>query len=74
MANTSAAVRNRWNNQNYDKINITVPKGLRKQIQTLAEARKMTVNSLINQLLIRKLEIPAEDWGRIIMNEREMEV
>lgn len=46
----------KYNLKAYDRIEITVPKGSRKLIQTHAENKGKTVNGLVNELL--KQEIP----------------
>ena len=63
MSNTSAAVRNKWNAKNYDRINVTVPKGMRDMISRYAEGQGVTVNQLINTLLASELRIQWEEWG-----------
>ena len=37
MGKTSAAVKNRYNNKTYDRINLTVPKGDKEIIKAHAE-------------------------------------
>ena len=37
MSKTSAAVKNRYNEKNYDRINLTVPKGEKDKIKAHAE-------------------------------------
>lgn len=37
MSRTSAAVKNRYNEKNYDRINLTVPKGEKDKIKAHAE-------------------------------------
>lgn len=63
MANTSAKVRNRWNAKNYDRINLTVPKGTRDVIQDYVRRRGTTMNELANRLLREKLGFTQTEWG-----------
>ena len=37
MGKTSAAVKNRYNDKNYDRINLTVPKGEKEKIKAHAD-------------------------------------
>ena len=37
MGKTSAAVKNKWNDKSYDRINLTVPKGLKDVIKEHAD-------------------------------------
>ena len=54
---TSAAVKNRYNNKAYDRINLVVPKGQKDLIKARAEANGEKVNAYINRLI-------AEDMAR----------
>lgn len=51
MGKTSAAVKNRWIDKKYDRINLTVPKGRKAEIQAHAEQMGVSVNSYINRLI-----------------------
>lgn len=51
MGKTSAAVKNKWNEKAYDRINLTVPKGDKDKIKAHAESKGMSVNSYINDLI-----------------------
>lgn len=51
MGKTSAAVKNKWNDKAYDRINLTVPKGDKDKIKAYAESKGMSVNSYINDLI-----------------------
>lgn len=47
MGKTSAAVKNRYNDKAYDRINLTVPKGQKDVIKAHAEAHGESVNAFI---------------------------
>lgn len=47
----SAASKNAWNARNYDRINLTVPKGQKEAIKNHAEARGESVNGFINRAI-----------------------
>lgn len=55
-AKTSAAVKNKWNKENYDRIEIVVPKGKKDQIKTAADACGESVNSYINKAVEERME------------------
>ena len=61
---TSAAVKNRYNEKAYDRINFVVPKGEKDRIKAAAEKRGESVNSLINRAVkaeIEKIEAKSDD-------------
>ena len=62
MANTSAQVRNRWNDKHYDRITFLVPKGTKNELQKLADERGMTAAQIIRDALIAHLGWP--DWPK----------
>jgi len=74
MANTSAKVRNRWNRENYFRIQVTVPKGMRAEIQSYAKEKNTTVNYLINILLINQLGLNPDRWDRIVNKKETMSI
>lgn len=53
---TSAAVKNRWNEKAYDRINLTVPKGEKEIIRAYAEANGESVNGYINRLIAEDMK------------------
>lgn len=53
---TSAAVKNRWNEKAYDRINLTVPKGKKEVIRAHAEANGESVNGYINRLIAEDMK------------------
>lgn len=63
MRRTSAKVTNRWAKENYDRIGITVPKGMRDRVRGFAKGQGMSVNQLINMLLRDEIRIPKDEWG-----------
>ena len=56
MGRTSSAVKNRWNDKAYDRINLTVPKGQKAVIQEHAEARGEKVNTFIQRAIKETME------------------
>lgn len=51
MGKTSAAVKNKWNDKAYDRINLTVPKGSKEIIKDFAEKNGESVNGFINRAI-----------------------
>lgn len=50
------AYQNEFIKQAYDRINLTVPKGRKDEIQAAAEAQGQSVNSFINHAIDRAME------------------
>lgn len=50
---TSAAVKNRWNAENYDRIAVIVPKGRRAELKEIAKKKGF---SSVNALVIAALD------------------
>jgi hypothetical protein len=49
---TSAEVKNRWNDQHYDRVVLTVPIGAREEIKAAAAAQGLSVSAYVRQLII----------------------
>lgn len=47
---------NKYVKNNYDRINVTMPKGRKAEIQAHAEARKESVNGFINRAISESIE------------------
>ena len=63
MSKPTSAVKNRWNEKNYDRITITPPKGRKADIEAYAEKQGLSVNALICEMLRSALEMSPEDWN-----------
>lgn len=55
---------NKYVREKYDRINITMPKGRKEQIQTAAEARGESVNGFINRLISDALDAESGVQGQ----------
>lgn len=53
---TSPEVKDRWNRAHYDRIGLTVYKGGRKEIQTLADDAGLSVSEYIRLAIREKAE------------------
>jgi len=65
MAKTSAAVKNKYNAKAYDRVNLTMPKGKKEQVQDFAATTGESVNGFINRAIDETIEralgdIPAQ--------------
>jgi predicted HicB family RNase H-like nuclease len=47
MGKTSAAVKNKYNEKAYDRINLVVPKGQKAKIKEYAESKGISTNAFI---------------------------
>lgn len=56
MGKTSAAVKNRYNEKTYDRINLTVPKGDKERIEAHAAGRGESVNAFIRRAITETIE------------------
>lgn len=50
---TSPEVKNRWNRDHYDQLQLVVPKGAREEIQRAAAEHGQSVSAYIRALIIR---------------------
>ena len=55
---------NKYVREKYDRVNITMPKGRKEQIQTAAEARGESVNGFINRLISDALDAESGIQGQ----------
>lgn len=51
-----------YNEKAYDRISVTIPKGRKKTVETLAKSQGETVNGLINNLLQRETGLSTDEW------------
>lgn len=58
MATTKASQKavNKYMKENYDRINLTVPKGKKEKIKEHAESRGESVNGFINRVVDEAME------------------
>lgn len=55
MGKPSTRAKNKYNDKNYDRLNINVPKGDRELIQRFAERSGMSLNCFVTRLIYREL-------------------
>jgi predicted HicB family RNase H-like nuclease len=56
MGKTSSAVKKRYNNKAYDRIEIVVPKGQKDFIKAHAESQGESVNAFIQRAINQAIE------------------
>lgn len=63
MATTKAQQKavNKYMAANYDRINLTVPKGRKEEIKAHAESKGESVNSFINRAIKQTMESDKKD-------------
>ncbi|MBS4881260.1 MAG: hypothetical protein KH138_13360 [Firmicutes bacterium] len=59
------AYQNEFIKQAYDRINLTVPKGRKAELQALAKAQGKSVNGLLNDLIDQVLDLDRGGDSRI---------
>lgn len=64
MATTKAGQKavNKYMKANYDRINLTVPKGRQTDIKAFAESKGESVNGYINGLIRADLGLSEDEW------------
>lgn len=55
MGKPATRAKNKYNDKNYDRLNINVPKGDREMIQRAAAASGMSLNCFVTRLIYREL-------------------
>lgn len=53
--------KNKWQSENCDRINLTVPKGQKQIIADYAKARGESLNAFINRAIKTQMEIDKKD-------------
>ncbi len=56
MGKTSSAVKNRYNDKTYDRINLLVPKGHKEKIKAHADNHNESVNGFIQRAINETME------------------
>lgn len=56
----SSASKNAWNARNYDRINLTLPKGKKNAVSSHAKKQGESVNGFINRAIDEAMERDTE--------------
>ena len=51
MSKTSSASKYKYNSKTYDRLNITVPKGKKENLQTYATSQGESLNGFVNRAI-----------------------
>ena len=54
-----------YNEKAYDRLAITVPKGLKSAVEAHAKAQGKSVNSLVNELLRVSMGLSVDEWKAV---------
>ena len=63
MSKTSSKVRNKWNAKNYDRLNLTIPKGWAEILKQFCAERGRTVNATVTEVIRAELEEYKKEKG-----------
>jgi len=58
----ATAYKNRFNAENYDRINLTVPKGRKSAIEAHASKHGEKVNTYINRIIQADMGLTDAEW------------
>lgn len=61
MGTARTKANNKWNAKAYDRVNLTMPKGRKAEIQAYAEAHGESVNAFINRAINEAMERDSSD-------------
>ena len=58
MGKSTTKAKNKYNDKNYDRIPLVVPKGTKEKIKTYAESKGFkSLNAYINYLIVEDMKI-----------------
>lgn len=60
MGTAATRAKNKWQKENIDRVNLTMPKGKKEIIQAHAETHGQSVNGFINSAIDEKMERDAQ--------------
>ena len=72
MGYTSSKVKNRWNKQHYDSLNLRFPLGSREEVKAAAEAHGMSMNAFVRWAILQAVS-PEERKQMPILSGRKPE-
>lgn len=64
MGTARTKANNKWNAKAYDRVNLTMPKGRKAEIQAYAEAHGESVNAFINRAINEAMERDSSGPGK----------
>lgn len=51
MGKPETASKNKYNLKAYDRVNLTLPKGMKEEVRKYAESKGLSLNGYINKLI-----------------------
>ena len=60
--NKTTAYKQKFNEQAYDRLAITIPKGQKQAVEAHAKSKGESVNGLVNALLRDDMGMTTEEW------------
>lgn len=60
MGTAATRAKNKWQKENIDRVNLTMPKGKKEKVQAHAESRGESVNGFINRAIDQTMERDTE--------------
>ena len=66
MAYTKAGMKavDNYVRNNYDRLNIKIPKGLKQAVETHAQGKGSSINALVNDLLRIDMGLTEAEWKK----------
>ena len=58
----TTAYKQKFNEQAYDRLAITIPKGQKQAVEAHAQSKGESVNGLVNALLRADMGLTLEEW------------
>lgn len=68
---TSSAVKRRYNDKTYARLNIFIPKNRKEQVEEYAKTHDGSINGLINRMLRDEMGISESEWKDYLKNADE---
>lgn len=62
MGKASTKAQNKYIAKAYDRINLTIPKGRKADVEAHAKSKGESINGLINALLRADMKLSEDEW------------
>ena len=74
MGYTSSKVKDRWNKQHYDNVNMKLPKGCREEIQAVAKAKGLSMAQYIRWAILQAMSEEERKQSPVLSGRKPEEV
>ncbi len=64
MGKASTKAQNKYIAKAYDRINLTIPKGRKADVEAHAKSKGESINGLINALLRADMKLSEDEWKK----------